>query len=191
MKFEMRHLKAIALMACVICAVFLAEQSVAAQECQITLSESNVDFGRVTQPGSNNPTSANAMHPLGNRIVSLNANCPQPAKLLIQLRGAGQGEQFRFAQGGQMGVTLSNALLDGRSVELAKVQLTGSAPSTSGSSIEAMPGDRVIPVSGGLPVVGSQLSMQIEFKPQVPMAELRTRDAKTLEANLSFQISSY
>ncbi|MDI3270811.1 hypothetical protein [Pseudomonas sp. AL03] len=191
MKFEIRHLKSVAVVTCLIYGLFLAEQTFAAQECHITLSDSSVDFGRVMQPGSNDPASANAMHALGNRIVSLNASCPQAAKLLIQLRGAGQGEQFRFAQQGQVSVILSNASLDGRSVNLAKVQSIGAPPSTSGSSIEAMPGDRVIPVSGGLPVEGSTLSMQIEFKPQVPMTELRTRDAKTLEANLTFQISSY
>jgi hypothetical protein len=191
MKFEMRHLKAIALMACAIYAVFLAEQTFAAQECHITLSQSNVDFGQVRRPGSNDPASAQPLFPLGNRVVSLNASCPTPAKLLIQLQGAGQGEQFRFAQRGQLSVTLSNASLDGRSVDLAKVQSIGAPPSTSGASIEAMPGERVIPVSGGLPVEGSQLSMQVEFKPQVPIAELRTRDAKTLESNLTFQINSY
>lgn len=191
MKFEIRHLKSIAVVTCAIYALFLTEQTFAAQECQITLSESSVDFGRVTQPGSNDPSSANAIHTLGNRVISLNASCPQPGKLLIQLRGAKQSEQFRFARQGQVGVTLSNASLDGRSVNLAKVQSIGSPPGTSGSSIEAMPGDRVIPVSGSLPVEGSTLSMQIELKPQVPMTELRTRDAKTLEANLSFQISSY
>ncbi|PHN30728.1 hypothetical protein [Pseudomonas sp. ICMP 460] len=191
MKFKTLHFQAIGLTACVLYALFLAEQTFAAQECQITLSDSNLDFGRVTQPGANDPASGNAMHPLGNRVISLNASCPQPAKLLIQLQGAGQGEQFRFAQRGQLGVTLSNASVDGRSVQLAKVQSLGAPPGNSSASIEAMPGDRVIAVSGGLPVEGSQLSMQVELKPQVPVAELRTRDTKNLEANLSFQINSY
>ncbi len=191
MKFEIRPLKSFAMATCAISALFLMDQTFAAQECQITLSESNLDFGRVTQPGSNDPSSSNAMHSLGNRAVSLTAICPQPAKLLIHLRGSAQGEQFRFAQHGQLGVTLSNASLDGRPVDLAKVQSIGSPPEISRSSIEAMPGDRVIPVSGGWPVEGSMLSMQVDFKPQVPMAELRTRDAKTLESNLAFQISSY
>ncbi|MGE1154550.1 hypothetical protein [Pseudomonas kitaguniensis] len=191
MKFKTPNFQVIGLTACVLYSLFLAEQTFAAQECNITLSESNVDFGQVMRPGSNDPASGQPMFPLGNRVVSLNASCPTPAKLMVRLQGAGQGEQFRFAQRGQMGVTLSNASLDGRSVELAKVQSTGSAPGTSGSSIEATPGDRVIPISGGLPVVGSQLSMQVEFKPLVPMTELRTRDAKTLESNLSFQISSH
>lgn len=54
-----------------------------------------------------------------------------------------------------------------------------------------MPGDMIIPVSGGVPVTGSVLSLQVEIHPVVPVAELRTREAKTLAANLSFQVRSY
>lgn len=191
MNFAKRHVKKISLLACLIYGVLMSGQIFAAQECHITLSESNMDFGRVTQPGSNDPRSANNMHALGNRVISVNASCPQAAKLVLQVQGAALGEQFRFARQGQVGVYLSNALLDGRSVDLAKSQSIGAAPGASAASIMATPGDRVIPVSGGLPATGSVLSLQVEIRPLVAMAELRTRDAKTLEANLSFRISSY
>lgn len=75
-------------------------------------------------------------------------------------------------------------------MDLAQVQSKGEGASASGSSIVAVPGDRVIPVSGGLPVQGTVLSMQVQISPQVPISEMRTRDAKNLEAQLSFQISS-
>lgn len=190
MKFELRHLKIFALVAIAVYGVFLAEQSFA-QDCQINLSNPNMDFGQVNRPASNDSQSPNALQTLGRRAVSLNASCPIAAKLVIQVRGAAKGEQFRFAGQGQVGVTLSDALLDGRRVDLAQVSTLGGVPGTPGASIEAMPGDRVIPVSGGMALEGSVLSMQVDIHPMVPTAELRTRDAKTLEANLSFQVSSY
>ncbi|MGV8889719.1 MAG: hypothetical protein ACOH2P_17110 [Pseudomonas sp.] len=190
MNFALRHLKKMTLAGCIIVGISVAGQALA-QDCQINLSESNMDFGRVIPPGSNDTLNAGNIHALGNRIISLNASCPKASKLMLVLRGETHGEQFKFAQTGQVRVRLSNALLDGRSVDLAQTKSVGAAPSAYGQSIEAVPGDMVIPVSGGQPAVGLVLSVQIEIRPLVPVSELRTRDAKTLEANLSFQVRSY
>ncbi|MEB0047315.1 MULTISPECIES: hypothetical protein [unclassified Pseudomonas] len=162
-----------------------------AQDCQVSLSNSTVDFGRVIQPSTNDALNAGNMHALGDRVISLNAICPSGSKVVLSLRGAQQGEQFKFAKQGNIRVSLSNAQLDGRRVELAQVKTLGAGPSAAAPSIVASPGDQVIPVSGGLPAEGSVLSVQIEVRPTVPVAELRTRDATTMESNLSFEVKTY
>jgi hypothetical protein len=171
--------------------VALSSGQVLADDCRINLSESQMDFGQVIPPNSNVALNAGNLHSLGNRFISLNASCPQPSKLLLVLRGEQLGADFKFAKQGQTRVILSNALLDGRSVDLAQIKSPGVAPGAYSSSIIAAPGDMIIPVSGGLPATGSVLSLQVEVQPVVPVAELRTRDAKTLEANLSFQVKTY
>ncbi len=186
MKTSMFSLKALSLGALLIGIASVSGQALA-DDCKINLSQSQMDFGQVIPPNSNVALNAGNQHNLGNRVVSLNASCPQPSKLLLVLRGEQLGADFKFAKQGQTRVTLSNALLDGRSVDLAQVK----TPGTYSSSITVAPGDMIIPVSGGLPATGSVLSLQVEIQPVVPVAELRTRDAKTLEANLSFQVRTY
>ncbi|MBC3209344.1 hypothetical protein HU755_21305 [Pseudomonas sp. SWRI111] len=190
MNTSMTSLKAFALGALLISTVSAAGQALA-EDCQISLSQTQIDYGQVIPPNSNVALNAGNMHDLGNRLISLNASCAQPAKLLLMLRGEQLGADFKFAGHGQTRVALSNALLDGRRVDLAQIQSPGAAPGASSSAINVVPGDMIIPVSGGVPATGSVLSLQVEIQPVVPVSELRTRDAKTLEANLSFQVRSY
>lgn len=190
MKTFMLSLRTLSLGALLVGAVFASEQALA-DDCKINLSQSQMDFGQVIPPSSNVALNAGNLHDLGNRTISLNTNCSQPSKLLLVLRGEQLGADFKFAKQGQTRVTLSNALLDGHSVDLAQVKSPGAAPGAYSSSINVVPGDMIIPVSGGLPATGSVLSLQVDIQPLVPVAELRTRDAKTLEANLSFQVRTY
>ena len=165
----------------------LAAQQSFAEECQVNLSESVVDLGQLSHPGSRDAPSPGNLYALDERTLSLNATCPGATKLMLLLQGDTLGDKFRFARRGQVSVTLSNALLDGRNVDLARVKDTA-VPDVFGPSIVAVPGDRVIPVSAGLPAQGSNLSVQIEIRPLVPVAELSSSEAKTLESNVSFEV---
>ena len=186
MTIALRYLKKIPLALGLVYGLLAAQQAFA-EECQVNLSESVMDLGRLSHPGSNNAPSPGNLYALGERTLSLNATCPGATKLMLLLQGDTLGDKFRLAQRGQVSVTLSNALLDGRNVDLARVKDT-TVPDVSGSSIVAVPGDRVIPVSGGLPAEGSNLSVQIDIRPLVPVTELSSRDAKTLEGHLSFEV---
>ena len=190
MKTSLLSLRAFSLAALLI-AIALASEQVWADDCRINLSQSQIDFGRVIPPGSSAALNAGNLHNLGNRVVSLNASCPQLSKLLLELRGEQLGADFKFANQGQTRVTLSNAFLDGHSVDLARVKSPGAASSVYSSTINVAPGDMIIPISGGLSATGSVLSLQVHIQPLVPVAELRAREAKTLEANLSFQVRTY
>lgn len=190
MKTSLLSLRALAFGTLLIGAT-LASEPALADDCQINLSQSQMDFGQVMPPSTNAALNAGNLHSLGNRVISLNASCPQPSKLLLVLRGEQLGADFKFAKQGQTRVALSNALLDGRSVDLAQVKAPGAAAGAYSPSITVVPGDMIIPVSGGLPATGSVLSLQVEIQPVVPVAELRTREAKTLEANLSFEVRAY
>lgn len=190
MKTSMFSLKALSLGALLIGIASVSGQALA-DDCKINLSQSQMDFGQVIPPSSNAALNAGNKHNLGNRVVSLNASCPQPSKLLLVLHGEQLGADFKFAKQGQTRVTLSNALLDGRSVDLAQVKSPGAVAGAYSSVVNVVPGDMIIPVSGGVPATGSVLSLQVDIQPIVPVSELRTREAKTLEANLSFQVRTY
>jgi hypothetical protein len=190
MKMSMFGRNAFTLGAVVVCSALMSSQ-VLAEECQLNLSESQMDFGRVIPPGSNSVPNENSQHTLGKRIISLTANCAPASKLVLVLQGAQLGADFKFAKQGQTNVVLSHALLDGRSVDLAVVKSPGETPASANSSLTPAPGDMIIPVSGGVPAAGAVWSMQIEIRPSVPVSELRTREVKTLESNVSFQVRRY
>nr|WP_319526827.1 hypothetical protein [Pseudomonas laurentiana] len=162
-----------------------------AQKCTIRLSESNMNFGRIIAPGSNARQPTGHLHTLGSRSIGLSASCPTAATPMLVLRGETYADHFKFAQSGHVRVRLSNAMLDGRRVDLARADSDAAAPDSYASSIEAVPGDSVIPMSEGAPALGSVLSLQVEIRPLVPITELRTRDTKTLEAHLAFQVQHF
>lgn len=162
-----------------------------AQTCEIHVGESNVDFGQIQRLDSRAANTPGAMHQVGSRFVALNARCIEASRLLLIMRGDSLAAQFRFAEHGQMKVSLSNALLDGRAVDLAQIKALGDVPRAPGSNILVTPGDLIVPVSAGVAAVGTQLSLQIEIIPQLPATEMSTRDSKTVGGNLSLEIGGY
>ena len=114
MKTSMLGLKALSLGVLLMGGAAMSGQALA-DDCKINLSQSQMDFGQVIAPNANAALNAGNQHNLGNRVISLNASCPQPSKLLLVLHGEQLGANFKFAKQGQTRVALSNALLDGRS----------------------------------------------------------------------------
>lgn len=162
-----------------------------AQECNISLSNSSVDFGQVIQPGPSDALNSGNMHGLGYRAISVNVVCPEASKMALSFRGEQLGGKFKFAKQGNILINLSNALMDGRRVDLAQVKTPGAVPEAFAASVEVVPGEMVIPISGGIPVEGAVLSVQVEVRPLMPVVELKTRDKTTLEANLSVEVKGY
>lgn len=171
--------------------IALGGQRAHAESCEIRLGQADLDFGQIQHPGANPALDAQRLYALGARYVSLNASCPDSAKLMLILRGDSVGDSFRFAAQSRLKVRLSNALLDGRAVDLALIRAVGEVPGPPASTVDVVPGDLIVPVSAGLAAQGKLLSLQIEVSPGVAMDEFNTRDRKTLEGNLSFEIRQH
>jgi hypothetical protein len=171
-------------------AVALISPQARAESCEMRIGQSELDFGQLRHPGAQISLDERNLYPLGTRHVALNASCPASTKLLLLVRGDSLAERFRFAAG-QLRVRLSNALLDGRAVNLATIRVVGEVPSAPASTIDVAPGDLVVPVSAWLAAEGTLLSMQIEVSPDMSLEEFKTRDRKTLEGHLSFEVRQY
>lgn len=171
--------------------VALSGQHAHAQDCKLSISQTELDFGQIRHPGATSKLDGQHLYTLGTRYVALNASCPANSKLMLILRGDSLAKHFRFAAQGQLQVRLSNALLDGRAVDLAVVRAVGEAPGAPASAIDVTPGDLIVPVSGGLAAEGSLLSLQIEVSPGVAMDEFSARDRKTLEGHFNFEVREY
>lgn len=158
-----------------------------ASECDLRVSESKVDFGRISRPSSRVLNASDGLQALSPRSISLSVHCAEPSALMLSLQGEAQRGHFRFSGQGHVVFTLSGALLDGRPVQLARSTVDGAA-GAYGPSVEVAPGDNIVPTIGGLPVSGTVWSMVVEISPLVSLADLRTADAKSLEARTEFEI---
>ncbi|WLH80342.1 DUF1120 domain-containing protein [Pseudomonas sp. FP2335] len=148
-----------------------------ADECQLNLSQAELDFGLMNRATAVTPA---AERWLGERQISLTLNCPHPSDLSLFYRGPGAGpERFRFTERGTYGLRVSDAVLDGQAVELGQIAGPGQAPSTTGAQLPWPPDHGVVPMRGGVVVTGRNLSLQIDASAWASEAATQVRDAVT------------
>lgn len=103
------------------------------QECQVTGSRSDIDFGEL-----NKATTLT-------RKISMAVSCRHPERMRVRLDGGLPGRGFTLEQAGKLSLSLSNARLDNRAVSLRQ-DLT--SPGHGQPVLAAFPGMRVVPDDG-------------------------------------------
>lgn len=157
--------------------LLLGSQAWAAQECQLNLSQAQLDFGLMNRAV---PLLAATERLLGERRLSLTLNCPQPTDMSLFYRSLGADtERFRFTEHGSYGLRVSEALLDGQPVELGLIAGQGQAPAIVGTQLAWQPGHGLVPIRGGVAVTGHNLSLQIDASAWADESATRVRDAVT------------
>lgn len=150
-------------------------------ECQLNLSETRMDFGLMNRAATQGPA---AERLLGDRRLSLNLNCPDPADLSLFYRGsAGSGERFQFTQRGSYSLRASDALLDGQAVELGLLPGSGQPAVSTGATLGWRPEHGIVPMRAGVPVNGRSLSLQLEVSAWARDEALRVSDAVTWDTS--------
>lgn len=169
--------------------VLFAEQA-SATSCDVIISEPTLHLGRVMHPGASAGSAPHDAYAIGSRTVSMNVGCSEETRLAWVVRGSALGEQFRFARGGHLVVRMSNAQVDGRSVELASVGSAAEIPSQSAASVEVKPGNRIVPMAAGAIARGTLMTVQVDVMPHVPLHELRGREEISLDSHLQFEVET-
>jgi hypothetical protein len=148
-----------------------------AEECQLNLSQTQLDFGLMNRAVALTPAPERL---LGERRLSLTLNCPQPTDMSVFYRGLGAGpERFRFTERGSYGLRVSNAVLDGQAVELGLIAGQGQPPSAVSTQLAWQPEHGMVPVRGGVVVTGRTLSVQLEASAWAREDATQVRDAVT------------
>lgn len=151
-----------------------------ADECQLTLSQSRLDFGVMNRAVQRN---SGAEIVLGERRLSLNLNCPTPTDMHVFYRAlAATAERYRFTERGSYRVHISDAVLDGQAVELGLTGGQGQAPSARGRTLDWRPDQAIVPLRDGAPTTGSSFSAQLLVNAWAQADALQVRDAVTWEA---------
>lgn len=103
------------------------------QECQVTGSQSDIDFGEL-----NKATTVT-------RNISMAVSCRHPERMRLRLDGGLPGRGFVLDEAGKLSLTLSNARLDNRAVSLRQDL---ASPGTGLPVLAAVSGMRVVPDGG-------------------------------------------
>ncbi|WP_447744016.1 hypothetical protein [Variovorax boronicumulans] len=160
----------------------------ASARCDAQLSESLVDYGRMTRALllERQPDPARAS--LGKRLVTLTAVCAERTAMALSFQGAAADDTgFRFAGNDRFTLGIVQAQLDGKPVRLAgsHADATNSAPSSL-----LRPGDRMSPMDGAGLAQGQRLTVQLEIEPFVGAAATRVGAESTWEGAGRFEVLS-
>ena len=152
-----------------------------ADECQLNLSDTVVDFGLMSRAVALAPA---AERLLGERRLSLTLNCPTPTDMSLFYRGMTAGnERFQFTPRGSYSLRVSNAVLDGQAVELGLLAGSGQPAISTGATLRWRPEHGIAPMRAGVPVSGRSLSLQLEASAWALEEASRVSDAVTWDTS--------
>jgi|GEM_PF-5633031 len=157
----------------------------AAEPCRIALDQPELDYGVLQLPTGSRLDSFQQPHALPVRNVRVRISCPAPGPLAVDLTGASEGGQARFADAGHLRLQFAQATVDGAVVDLANLN---QGP-TGQRELDVQPGQRIVPVNAGQPVQGSEWAMNLLVTPSLPLGELRRADETLLQGSLALQLA--
>lgn len=175
-----------ALPLCFLCAGLTANAF--AENCQIQLSQTTLDYGNLTRAAIKDKQSSSQKSSLGDRALTLNVLCQQPTAMGLAIEGLGAQDGFKFGESGQFVMRLSDALLDGKPVNLGSSQASGTLVIKPSASVLVVPGSNVFPLNGEHLSKGKSLSLQVHIAPEVTEAATRVRAQTTWEGNAIFSV---
>ncbi|XJP80744.1 DUF1120 domain-containing protein [Pseudomonas sp. B16120] len=159
----------------------IAGTAQALEECQLNVSEAQVDFGLMNRLAQHDGAPERL---LGERRLSVNVNCPQAEDLSLFYRAlAATPQRLQFTEHGSYAIEVGNAVLDGRSVELGLLTAAGQPPVMSATVLEWRPGHGIAPIEQGAVLMGKTLSLQLTLRAWAGVAAIQARDATTWEVS--------
>lgn len=169
----------------------LATCSSAMADCQVSISQSTLNYGQIKRGDVVN--TVKEWSALAERNVQLNVYCSEAQKMALFFNGqAGDQQVFTLGNSSRLAVVASNAMLDGKSVQLSQTESHGTFV-LSGQSRDELPirnGQGIVPVSGGVAMTGQQLSVTLKVKPALNHNELNVRDKHSLNSAIQIQVET-
>ncbi len=159
--------------------VIFTSNAVAEDECQLNISEALLDFGLMNRVAQRDSASE---RPLGERRMSLNLSCPQPADMSLFYRAlAANAQRLQFTEHGSYAIQASDAVLDGNAVELGLIPALGQPPVARGTLLNWRTDHGIAPIKGDTVLSGQHFSVQLTFSAFADIAATRVKDATTWE----------
>ncbi|EPJ82137.1 hypothetical protein CFII68_18305 [Pseudomonas sp. CFII68] len=167
-------------------AMLMLVSPVKAEQCNVSLSQDRVDYGRLHRGGLQVEQPGKAELALGKRTLNLSVVCPQPTAMALRFDGPGAGpEAFSLGLQGNFTLSLRQPRLDGQAVELFQ----GRARSLEQAS-RLLPGQTLVARQGGAPIQGRMFSAQVEIETYLPVTATRVREETLIEGRGRFELVS-
>ena len=159
-----------------------------ANNCQLLLGDSQIDYGTVTRSALNPLTKYPRYLSFGKRVVTVTAVCAAPTRMSLFFRGSpSPNNLFRFGEHNGFVVHAMRAQLDNHPVQLAQLAAPGQPVGAGSESVTLMPGQGVsVAASDG--GVGRQLSLQLEVEAYLSDSAAHVTAAQTFEGNTSVEL---
>ncbi|MCU6359041.1 hypothetical protein [Enterobacter quasiroggenkampii] len=140
------------------------------QDCQITGTQSRVDFGTQSRAG----LTANSRGRLtpGQRNIHISVICRFPQSLLLSIAGTIHGQRFGWGDRADLRIQVRDAKLDNKSVLLSRIQGDSRIVSDGAQTLYLNPGDFFTPVSVSGQTAGKQLSFILTAEPELDEREV-------------------
>lgn len=138
-----------------------------AAECQLQISESELDYGSRTRAELIGERYHRDALPLPSRQVMLTAICDEPSPMAFFYRGVAADEtRFRFGDG-DFTLRADQALLDGEPVLLGHMGASDDTPMQADMAKALQPHHGVTPMRDGQAAIGKRFSARIAVQPNI------------------------
>lgn len=134
----------------------------ATANCDLTFSDNVIDYGQLDMSHVGNDR---AGVPVALASRTLSAVCKAPSVMTVTLQGPPNTPQaFKLGEAAEYGFQITQALLDGKPVQIGKPAVIGLPPSAATMPLALGPGEHVTPLMDGVPARGSRLDLTLQIQ---------------------------
>lgn len=172
-----------------LCGLLLIAGTACASDCDITVSQTQTDFGTFNRGTLSQAANGTQTNVIGKKSAMVTVVCPKPEKIALFYRSAsnGVGEGYQMGDIAHIVLVASDAQADGKSVSLAYQQGGGGAPAGTESTLPIRPNIGIAPASSE-PV--SRFTFQLTSVAVVNDVNLHVTEHKNLSNNGTFEVVS-
>ncbi|AHG19499.2 hypothetical protein Z042_07640 [Chania multitudinisentens RB-25] len=149
--------------------------------CTLSVSTPVIDYGNQSRWQLQDTTGGQVTP--GKRTLMLSVVCPYTQPLKLALRS-----DLRYGARGNINVSLSEAQLDGQSVQLASTTPEGVLNGVPANSLRLQPGSHFAAVQNGRLARGKSLTLRIEIEPLLAERDTRVSAHQSNEATLTMEL---
>ncbi|MGE8177324.1 hypothetical protein [Pseudomonas fluorescens] len=159
------------------------------RRCSVSLGGELIDYGTQTRWQLQNAPAVSNSSTFGKRTVMLSVICPYTQAMRLTLRGQTNASgNVVYGERGSLVIRLSNAQVDGKSVQIAGSTADGIINDAASDSRLLQPGRTFAPVVSGELTRGKTLTAQLEIEPVIPTADARVSRRQISEARLTMEL---
>lgn len=158
--------------------------------CNITVSPTEHSYGEILKGRQNfSSTAQGNAATLSSRTSNLSVTCPQPERLDLRFSGLSHSDgTFSFGAKGKVDVSISSAVLDGNSVQMAKTKHKGTMIGPVVSDAQTLSADDEITIGTNSSVKGSNFTAVITITPHLLESAFVVQDAWLQEELIAIEL---